>query len=68
MEKLNAIVIGGKVYEENHENGSCSLCDLVNECGSDRLDIQFCTAFGADRHNDFSYRYSQTLTDKLNRE
>ena len=64
MEKLNAIVIDGKVYElvESKEANPCIDCALVEECLLCAI-IDFCIQQGNSKH----FRYSQSLTDKLNK-
>lgn len=64
MEKLNAIVIEGKVYELS--SGGCFKCSLVSKC---KNGAEFCMGFPyPDPEKDNCFRYSQPLTDKLNRE
>ena len=59
MEKLNAIVLAGKVYEAKL-SGSCEGCHF-NKGNTDNCWLfQLCGNLGC------IFRYSQSLTDKLN--
>ena len=63
MEKLNAIVVDGKVYELS--SGDCFKCSLVRKCENG---AEFCISFPCpDPEKDNCFRYSQSLTDKLNK-
>lgn len=63
MEELNAIVVAGKVYKivEKDNANPCIGCALTDDCGIYGI-IDFCMAQGNSTH----FRYSQSLTDKLN--
>lgn len=66
MGKLNAIVIAGKVYEavEWEDINPCENCDLWEQCSVCSSNVEpICSEFIDDRN----FRYSQPLTDKLNR-
>lgn len=63
MNGLNGIIIDGKIYVATEDNkSSCLKCDLIGERGECPC-RDFC--FGQGRCNIF--RYSQELTDKINR-
>ncbi len=67
MSKINAIIKDGKVYEvvPNPAN-DCSKCGLKKEC--DQISTDYCLVdrvFGCKEIRIF--RYSQSLTDKLNK-
>lgn len=67
MEKLNAIVIDGKVYETvdaGEEELPCDLCCFNKKCWQEEQWHICKSIFGSDSY----FRYSPTLTDKLNRE
>ncbi len=58
MEKINGIVLSGKVYIPEHIFGQD--CD---ECALDRENCRaICTGFGVDA----IFRYSPSLTERLN--
>lgn len=61
MEKLNAIIYCGKVYEvtDRECDHNCAFWDSNGDCAYWR---DHCEAY------ECSFRYSQSLTDKLNRE
>ena len=62
MNEINAIIIDGKVYEATEsKESSCLTCDLIDDTGGCPC-RDFC--FEQGRCNVF--RYSQSLTDKLN--
>lgn len=64
MEKINGIIIEGKVYKESR--GSCEDCDLRKRCMLDeeRLDTNYCSIFVLGSGENF--RYSPELTERLN--
>lgn len=70
MEKINGIIIAGKVYtaEEQYIQICCE-CDLYNQCMSfsgDKLHdslLSLCLACGKEN----IFRYSPELTDKINK-
>lgn len=62
MEKLNAIVIEGKVYEAVEPLYDCCGCELNTPGDNYCIYCDLCTSWGC------IFRYSQPLTDKLNRE
>lgn len=59
MEKINGIIIAGKVYEMEFERniGSCEECDLHE---------MYCCLEDYCRNHYCIFRYSQELTDMLN--
>ncbi len=60
MSKLNAIILSGKVYEAI--DGDCSSCDFDK-------DVLICRRFNTNCHELMcAFRFSQELTDKLNKE
>ncbi len=64
MKGINAIVIEGKVYELLPRCGcSCLTCALYKRCYANGRYAPACVAFGYDK---YIFRFSQTLTDKLN--
>lgn len=64
MEKINGIIIDGKVYEAiKTDEQSCLKCDLIEEDGGCPC-RDYCFYLG--RYNIF--RYSPELTDKLKRD
>lgn len=67
---LNGLIIDGKVYQSNTSNPLCEECDLRELCTGEfgaRVvwNINLCAALGANVDNDFNFRFSQELTDKL---
>lgn len=66
MEKINGVIIKGKVYEvvECIEESPCDFCDLQKECflGDYNVEILCSSIIGYDT----TFRYSQELTDKIN--
>lgn len=68
MEKLNGLIIEGKVYAAVKDL-PCKDCDLDTKCQAIdvRTELSLCGLHGATVANDFGYRYSQELTDKLNK-
>lgn len=64
MSGLNGIIKDGKVYEVvKKDNGNpCIGCALTDDCGIYSI-IDFCMYQGNSTH----FRYSQELTDKLNK-
>lgn len=63
--KLNGICIGGKFYEAIPKDSKhCSDCDLFDNC--DVLFTDVCDIFSEDMVEKI-FRYSQELTDKINK-
>lgn len=61
---MNGIIINGKVYEL--APGGCFKCSLVSIC---KVGEEFCNGFPyPDPEKDNCFRYSQPLTDKLNKQ
>ena len=56
---MNGIIIDGKVYEAI-ENGTCPECDFDNDESKCRPLCDTCEEWNC------AFRYSQSLTDKLN--
>ena len=68
MEKLNGIILNGKVYEAVlDDTDSCEECVFVDrEIGCCRK--SYCTSFiPSYGKSPYIFRYSQSLTDKLNK-
>lgn len=66
MEKINGIIMSGKVYEVVKYNGSspCMDCALTHEC--DRLEeAHKSTQFCGDYLGGCIFRYSPELTERL---
>lgn len=68
---MNGIIIDGKVYEAEigFDPNQCTHCDLSEICDKyfdDTMESYPCRMFAP--CNKTYFRYSQTLTDKLNRE
>ena len=64
MEKLNGIIIDGKVYETVEvERAVCDHCDLKDKCNQSSA-FEYCIEILGARE---IFRYSQSLTDKLNK-
>jgi len=62
MEKINGIIIEGKVFvAEKDANCSCLKCDLIEEDGK-CAHPQFCNRLGVDN----IFRYSPEMTERLN--
>ncbi len=62
MEKLNGIILNGKVYMPEESEKPCENCDLKTDC---LLVGRACSVF---LNENESFRYSQSLTDKLNKQ
>lgn len=70
MKKINGIIIAGKIYKaEEQDIQICCECDLYDQCMSfddnklhDSL-LLLCQACGKEN----IFRYSQELTDKINK-
>ena len=64
MNGINGIIIDGKVYEVVGKDNAnpCDGCSLTDDCGIYGI-IDFCMFHGNSTH----FRYSQSLTDKLNK-
>lgn len=66
MEKINGIIISGKVYEvaNSGKTSPCMQCVLHNEC--DKFDYEHHTKdFCIKNLGDLHFRFSPELTDKL---
>ncbi len=65
MNGINAIVINGKVYEavEINDGDPCKSCYFRYKCEDSDLQDHCCDFVG-----NLSFRFSQSLTDKLNKE
>ncbi|MDE7180078.1 MAG: hypothetical protein K2N88_02635 [Muribaculaceae bacterium] len=64
MNGLNGIIVDGKVYEAVDRGAfSCKGCDLYKRCHTNVRYASACIAFGYDR---YIFRFSQSLTDKIN--
>lgn len=62
MEKINGIILEGKVYvAAKDDKQSCLKCDLIEDDGK-CAHHRFCIRLGADN----IFRYSPELTDKIN--
>lgn len=64
--KLNGIILDGKVYITDPAAASCADCDLCEMCCGMLEEEEWCIRAGATKDNDFGFRYSQELTDKIN--
>ena len=64
MKGINGIIISGKVYEtvDSGADIPCQICELRRKCNNHRLWDACRDVFGVDSF----FRFSQTLTDKLN--
>lgn len=67
MEKINGIIVSGKVYEvaNSGKTSPCMQCALLDECEeleSEHHAVDFCMKFLGGDH----FRYSPELTEKLN--
>lgn len=69
MEKINGIIIDGKIYEaveyKAHEHSGCRNCCfyIQHGCSAPKL---LCRVFEADTTNKYIFRYSPELTERLN--
>ena len=63
MEKLNGIIYNGKVYIPEETKKPCENCDLKTDCQHGMLVGRACSVFLNENER---FRYSQSLTDKLN--
>ena len=63
---ITAIILDGKVYVTDPTAASCADCDLCEMCCGMLEEEEWCIRVGATKNNDFGFRYSQSLTDKLN--
>lgn len=65
MEKINGIIISGKVYKA--VRGECKDCDLQERCKDSNLFYDLCNYFeDYDIDNVCIFRYSPSLTERLN--
>lgn len=65
MEKINGIIISGKVYKA--VRGECKDCDLQARCKDSNLFYDLCNYFEYyDIGNVRIFRYSPSLTERLN--
>lgn len=67
MEKIDGIIHKGRVYVADPDYVKCDKCDLSLMCKDveEDCDYPLCVTQGANSHDDFGYRFSQKLTDKL---
>ena len=64
MNGLNGIIIDGKGYETvKRDKNNCPDCGLYGRCYANGRYAPACVAFGSDLH---IFRFSQSLTDKIN--
>lgn len=69
MEKINGIILNGKIYEaikfKAHEHSGCHDCCFYIEhgCSAPKL---LCRVFEGDTTNKYIFRYSPSLTERLN--
>lgn len=69
MEKINGIIINGKIYEavkfKAHEHSGCRNCCFYIEhgCSAPKL---LCRVFEGGTTNNYIFRYSPELTERLN--
>ena len=63
MEKLNGIIYNGRVYITEEAKKPCEGCNLKYECTSGSILGLICSRLDLDK----CLRYSQSLTDKLNK-
>ena len=67
MEKINGIILNGKVYEAVlNDTDSCEECAFVDKeigCCRKSYCVSFMQGYGK---SPYIHRYSQSLTDKLN--
>lgn len=68
MEKINGIIVDGKVYVADPEYSHCKDCTIGGFCNKIEVKYGFpmCTILGATASNDFGFRYFPELTEKLN--
>lgn len=68
MEKINGIIIDGKVYEAVPKGSyHCSDCDLYKQCKRySHVLTDACTNLMFVFEENIIFRYSQPLTDKIN--
>lgn len=65
MEKINGIIISGKVYEA--VRGECKDCDLQEQCERKDLFNDLCNYFEDYKiGNAHIFRFSPSLTERLN--
>lgn len=65
MEKINGIIISGKVY--GAVRGECKDCDLQEQCKDSNLFNDLCNYFEEYKiGNAHIFRYSPSLTERLN--
>lgn len=69
MEKINGIVVDGKFYEaikfKAHEHSGCRVCCFYIEHGCS-APKRLCRVFEGDTTNKYIFRYSPSLTERLN--
>lgn len=69
MEKINGIIKDGRVYVADPEYVNCrEKCALLGYCNEieGEYDRPICVIHGANAVNNFGYRYSPYLTERLN--
>lgn len=64
MEKINEVILNGRIYVSDPNIVLCNNCALYNYCNdmNERVRWRLCNALGME-----GFRYSQELTDKLNK-
>lgn len=66
---MDGIIIGGKAYEAIPKGSyHCNDCSLFEQCRGGLALFDICHAFGERAAGLIIFRYSQPLTDKVNRE
>lgn len=64
---MNGIILNDKVFEAVAANKNlCQDCDLIAVCTADSYMNNVCENFRQVLDENISFRYSQSLTDKLN--
>ena len=64
---ITAIILDGKVYITDPAAASCADCDLCEMCCGMIEEEEWCIKLGATKDYNFGLKFSQELTDKLNR-
>lgn len=65
-DKINGIIICGSVFVNTEKTGSCTECELYEDCVFkwNHYGYNDCDIYGGDAPRPF--KFSQELTDKLN--
>ena len=69
MDGLNGIILNGKVYETidtDLKTPFCNFCDIKEFCDKQYWDYNVYICHGLSEDDPIYFRFSQTLTDKLN--